>query len=248
MSERATTGGSVLDGASVLVVGASGGLGVPLTRALAARGARLTLAGRDETRLRAAAPVGSAVHAGDLREPGTPARAVEAAVAAHGRLDGVVFIAGVVAFGPLTEVTDDVLAELFEVNVLAPIRLLRAAVPHLRHSAASPRGSAGAPGHAFVVNVSAVVAENPVAGMAAYSASKAALAAFDTAAARELRSARVRVIDARPPHTETGLVDRAIAGTAPRLARGLAPERVADRIVEAIVSGERDLPSTAFVG
>lgn len=242
----AQTPGSVLDGASVLVVGASGGLGAPITRALAARGARLTLAGRDEARLAALAPPGAAVATGDLRRPATPEAFVAAAVAAHGRLDGVVFIAGVAAFGPIAEVSDDVLVHLVEVNTLAPIRLLRAAIPHLRAAAAQPRP--GATGQAFVVNVSAVVAESPVAGMAAYAASKAALAAFDVAAARELRSVRIRVIDARPPHTETGLAGRPIAGTAPSLPRGLEPARVAERIVAAIEAGERDLPSSAFLG
>lgn len=242
----AQTAGSVLDGASVLVVGASGGLGAPLTRALAAHGARLTLAGRDEARLAALAPPGAAVAVGDLRDPATPGAFVEAAVAAHGRLDGVVFIAGVSAFGPIADLTDDVLAHLVEVNALAPIRLLRAAIPHLRAAAAQPRP--GTVGQAFVVDTSAVIAESPVAGMAAYSASKGALAAFDAAAARELRSARIRVIDARPPHTETGLAGRPVAGVAPRLPRGLEPERVAERIVEAIVAGERDLPSSAFLG
>lgn len=54
------------------------------------------------------------------------------------------------------------------------------------------------------------------------------------------------MIDVRPPHTETGLADRAIAGTAPRLPTGLDPDAVAARIVQAIVDGETDLPSEAF--
>ena len=97
-----------------------------------------------------------------------------------------------------------------------------------------------------MVNVSAVVAEQPTAGMAAYSASKAALAAFDAAAGRELRRARIRLLDARPPHTETGLASHPVAGTAPTLPRGLDPAAVAARIVAAVENGERDLPAHAF--
>jgi cyclic-di-GMP-binding biofilm dispersal mediator protein len=82
--------------------------------------------------------------------------------------------------------------------------------------------------------------------MAAYSASKAALTAFDAAAGRELRRAGVRVIDARPPHTETGLAERPAAGQPPKLPTGLDPDAVAARIVAAIVDNERDLPSSAF--
>lgn len=235
-----------LDGASVLVVGASGGLGTPLVAELGRRGARLTLVARDEARLRAVAPAGSAVLAADLRDPRAGERAVEAAVRAHGRLDGVVQVAGVVAFGPLTDLTDDVLEELVATNLTGPIRLMRAAVPRLREAVADARPGDASPGQAFLVNVSAVVAENPVGGMAAYSATKAGLAALDAAVARELRSARIRVIDARPPHSETGLSRHPIAGATPPLPRGAEPAGVAARIVQAIVDGERDLPSAAF--
>jgi cyclic-di-GMP-binding biofilm dispersal mediator protein len=91
-----------------------------------------------------------------------------------------------------------------------------------------------------------VVATQPVAGMAAYSASKAAAWAAMTAAGRELRRRRIDVIDARPPHTETGLATRPLAGVAPKMPEGLAPASVAARIVAAIVAGERDLPVEAF--
>jgi cyclic-di-GMP-binding biofilm dispersal mediator protein len=139
----------------------------------------------------------------------------------------------------VADVPDDALLDLFLINTIAPIRLLQAALPHLVAS----REAGNSP---FVVNLSAVVAEQPTAGMAAYSASKAALTAYDSAAARELRRAKIRLIDARPPHTETGLADRPIAGSAPRLPHGLAPEDVAGRVVSAILNDESDLPSGAF--
>jgi cyclic-di-GMP-binding biofilm dispersal mediator protein len=222
----------------VLVVGATGGLGAPLSRQLAAEGAKLTLLGRDDDRLEALG-LDATLVTGDLRDPDTAGSAVAAALSAHGRLDGLVIASGVVAFGRVGDLPDDVLVDLFLINTLAPIRLLQAALPHLSAS--------GAAGHSpFVVNLSAVVAEQPTAGMAAYSASKAALTAYDSAAARELRRARIRLIDARPPHTETGLAARPIAGSAPRLPQGLAPEDVAGRVVSAILHDESDLPSSAF--
>lgn len=223
---------------SVLVAGASGGLGAPISRRLADEGARLTLLGRRSERLEALG-LAAATVVGDLREAETAERAVSAAVAAHGGLDGLVVASGVVAFGPVGELPDDVLVDLFAVNVLGPIRLLRAALPHLATSAGEGRTP-------FVVQVSAVVAEQPTAGMAAYSATKAALTSFDAAAGRELRRAGIRLVDARPPHTETGLADRPLAGTAPRLPQGLDPDAVAARVLAAIVDDERDLPSAAF--
>lgn len=220
------------------MVGASGGLGAPISRRLAAAGADLTLLGRDHDRL-AALGLDATLVTGDLRDARTAEDAVASAVAARGRLDGLVVASGVVAFGPAGDLPDDVLTELIAVNTLAPIRLLRAAVPYLTAAAQS----GGAP---FVVNLSAVVAESPTAGMAAYSAAKAALTAFDAAAGRELRRTGIRVIDARPPHTETGLAERPIAGQPPRLAQGLDPDAVAARIVRAIEDDERDLPSGSF--
>jgi cyclic-di-GMP-binding biofilm dispersal mediator protein len=223
---------------SVLVVGATGGLGAPISRQLAAEGAHLTLLGRDPVRLGALGLPAPTV-TGDLRSADTAADAVSAALSSYGRLDGLVIASGVVAFGRVGEIPDDVLTDLFLINTLAPIRLVQSALPHL--VAAGAAGSSP-----FVVNISAVVAERPTAGMAAYSATKAALTAYDTAASRELRRAGVRLIDARPPHTETGLADRPLAGTTPRLPHGLVPEDVAARIVSAILRDESDLPSSAF--
>lgn len=149
------------------------------------------------------------------------------------------YAAGVVAFGPAVELDEPTLMALLQVNVVAPVQLLRSAHSFLLESVAAGRS-------AFMVNISAVVAEQPMAGLAGYAASKAALTAFDAAASRELRRARIRLLDARPPHTETGLAGRPIAGTAPVLPHGLAPDAVAARIVRAIENDERDLPVSSF--
>jgi cyclic-di-GMP-binding biofilm dispersal mediator protein len=229
---------TTLQDRSVLVIGATGGLGAPISRRLAAAGALLTLHGRDAGRLDALG-VPAALVTGDLRDAETATRAVAAAVETHGRLDGVVIASGVVAFGPVGEMPDNALLDLFLINTLGPIRVIRAALPQLVASAADSRSP-------FVVSVSAVVAEQPTASMAAYSASKGALTAFDAAAGRELRRAGIRLVDARPPHTETGLADRPIAGIAPRLPQGLTPDAVAARVVSAVLDDEKDLPSSAF--
>lgn len=223
---------------SVIVVGATGGLGGPVARLLSDQGAQLTLVSRDEQRLAETGLPGVRV-AADMRKPGSPTLVVDAARDAYGRIDGIVFAAGVVAFGSVGDTPDEVLIDLFTINTLAPIRLLRAALPDLHASATDGRNP-------FVVHVSAVVAEQPLAGMAAYSASKSALTAFDTAAMRELRRDGIRMIDVRPPHTETGLASHPIHGEAPRMQQGLDPNAVAERIIAAIVGEEKDLPSASF--
>ncbi|MBC7442943.1 MAG: SDR family NAD(P)-dependent oxidoreductase [Ramlibacter sp.] len=229
---------TLISDSAILVVGASGGLGREIARLLDAGGARLILSGRDRTKL-AALGIGGTVLEADLTDPAAIAQLVADAVSVHGRLDGIVNASGVVAFGPATEVSDDTLTELFAINTLAPIRLLRAARAALTASAEQGR-------EPFMLTLSGVVSESPTANLAAYSASKAGLAAFGQAAARELRRGGIRIVDARPGHTETALSTHPIAGTAPRLPAGHPPAAVAQRLVDAIISGERDVPSTAF--
>jgi cyclic-di-GMP-binding biofilm dispersal mediator protein len=221
-----------ISGRSFLVAGASGGLGSPVTRELAARGAALTLVARDESRL-GAIPVEAARVAADLRLPGEAERAVEAAIAEHGRLDGVVNAAGAVAFGPAVETSTDTVEDLFLANTFLPIFLFHAALARLEDGG-------------VLVNVTGVVAEQPVAGMAAYSASKAAVSAWLAAVRREVRRRGITVIDARPGHTETGLAGRPVAGIPPPFKPGHDPAAVARRLVQAIVDDEPDLPPGAF--
>jgi NAD(P)-dependent dehydrogenase (short-subunit alcohol dehydrogenase family) len=228
-----------LTGSSILVVGASGGLGSAIARVLAEEGALLTLHGRSEQKLQTLALPGKFVSS-DLCDADSDAKLVAAALDAHGRLDGVVNAAGVVAFGPAGDVSDETMDMLFAVNVLGPMHLLRAARPALLESAAAKRDP-------FFLTLSGIVSESPTANMAAYSASKAALAAFGQAAGRELRRDGIRLVDARPGHTETGLATRPVAGEAPRMPTGFDPAVIARRIVDAIISGEKDLPSGAFL-
>ncbi len=227
-----------ISGASILVVGATGGLGREISRLLAEQGALLTLAARDEGRLMALGIPGIVV-AGDVTRPGIPAHFISSAVGAHGKLDGVIFAAGAVAFGSVAELSDEVIERLWQVNARAWMSLLREATPALTASAAG----GGSP---FALTLSGVVAEAPTAGIAAYSAVKSALHSYGVAAGRELRRAGIRMVDARPGHTETELSQHPLAGSAPAFAAGLAPAAVAVRIVQAIADEEKDLPSTGF--
>lgn len=221
-----------LEGSSVLLAGATGGLGRAIGAEMIRRGAVLTLVSRSVERLGELDVRGARV-ALDLRSPEACTAAVAAAVEHVGHLDVVVNAVGVVAFGPIDELSIDTMEELFLTNTFVPIMLARAALPVMQ--------SGGA-----IVNISGVIAETNLAGMAAYGASKAAVRSFDQALAREARRRGLRVVDARPPHTETGLADRPLAGTPPRLPVGLAPAHVATVICDALESGESDLPSTAF--
>ncbi|MCH8561427.1 SDR family NAD(P)-dependent oxidoreductase [Nesterenkonia sp. DZ6] len=214
-----------LQGAVVLVVGATGGLGSRIADRLESNGAIVSRSSK------------SAGH--DLRELSVIREVLDATIAQHGRLDGLVVASGVVAFGAASEIEPATVDELFAVNTTGAIQLITQSQSYLAASAQDGR-------EPFVVTLSGVVAETPVAGLAAYSASKAGLAAFVVAAAREYRRAGIRLLDARPGHTGTSLSEHPIAGSAPRFGTPLDPDLVAARIITAIVNGEKDLPSTAF--
>lgn len=216
--------------ARVLVVGATGAVGGAIAVQLAEKGARLAVAGRDKDALNRIADRVGAEHRTvlDLVDVEGTAGAVAKAAQVLRGLDGIVVAAGVAAFGPAREEDDTVVAELFAINTLGPIAAVRAALPHLT------------PGSAIAV-VTAVLADAPTAGMAAYSASKAATSAWLTALRREVRMDRLSVLDARPPHMDTGLANRAISGTTPRMPKGQDMGEVVDLIVQGMVEGRREL-------
>lgn len=216
------------------VVGASGGLGSAVTGQLLENGATVLLAGPHIDRLSTLEGPRSTSVELDLRDPRAGDHLAALAMERHGRLDGMINAAGVVAFGPLLETDDTVIEELFLTNVIGPLWLLKRLIPLLADSGG------------FVVNLSAVVAERPLAQMATYSATKAAITAADRALARELRRMRIDVCDVRPPHAETGLAQRPLAGVAPELPGGLPPERVASVVIDAILSGRSEVPSEGF--
>lgn len=222
-----------LHGTSVLLAGATGGLGAALASELAKRGAMLTLVGRNAEVLSAIA-VDGARHVADLRLPEACTNAVAAAIAHGGKLDVVINAVGVVAFGPIEDLSIDAMEELFLTNSFIPIMLAKASLGQIAEGG-------------IIVNISGVIAEQNLPGMAAYGASKAAAASFSQALAREARRKKVRVLDARPPHTNTALSQHPIEGTAPRMPEGLSAEFVAGVICDAIENNVADLPSSAFV-
>lgn len=210
-----------------LIAGGTGGLGSALSSELEARGCIVVTISR--------AHIADSSHiAADLRSPEAATAAVSEVVARHGSIDIVINAMGVVAFGPINTTSVDTVEELFLTNTFGHIFLMQAALPNMT------QGS-------VLVGISGVIAEQNLPGMSVYGASKAATRSFNEALGREARRSGVRVIDARPPHTETGLASRAIAGTPPKFPIGLEPIQVARRIVQAIAEGETDLPSSAFI-
>ena len=212
------------------MVGATGVLGGGIARSLHREGARLVLAGRDKARLEAlAAELDDAPTTEfDAMDLDGCAAVVNEAADVLGGLDVLVVAIGVAAFGPAETTGDEVTEHLLTVNLMAPMALTRAAVQRFD-------------GGGCVAVLSAILADYPTAGMAAYTASKAGLSAWLTALRHEQRRRGVTVFDIRPPHIDTGLAERAIDGTAPPMKAAAEADEVVEMIVAGIRDGRREL-------
>lgn len=127
-----------IGGRVALVTAASKGLGLASAMALAQEGAKVVICARGEEAL-ARAEAELAAHTevlaivDDVTEPEAPARLVQSAVVRFGRLDIVVANAGGPPAGRALDVTDDQIAAAVNSNLLASVRLVREAVPHMRN-------------------------------------------------------------------------------------------------------------------
>ena len=182
-----------LNGARILLTGASGGLGGVLARELAQAGAALLLTGRDPAALaRIDLPAGSDYRL--LQADLTDAGGIDSAVAAARAFGANILInnAGVASFGLLAEQDWDDIERILATNLGAPIRLTRALLPWLTQQPT-----------AAVVNIGSAFGSIPFAGFTAYSAAKAGLRGFSQALRRELADSTVRVIHVAPRAIDT---------------------------------------------
>lgn len=228
-----------VNGQHILVIGANGVLGSKIAERLVAAGAVVDGTARtadSSSRLPSGLAQRLLVDVADAQSVRT---LTDYLVASGQDLDGIVIASGLVAFGTAADTPPDVAERLMRVNHLGPAALISALLPLLTASAAAGRSP-------FIASIPGVVAEKAFPGMSAYVASKSAHAAWLRALRLELRRPLVRVIEARPGHTETGLADRAVFGAAPKFPTGMTADHVAEVIVSGLDGDATELASTDF--
>jgi 3-oxoacyl-[acyl-carrier protein] reductase len=147
-----------------VVTGASSGIGLETARRLAAEGANVLMVARDEERLSAAADeCGAEWLAVDVTEPDAHERIVATCAEQMGGIDVLVNNAGTSFERPLDELSDDDWQGQWELHVMGPMRLMRAAAPRM-----------AAAGGGRIVNVCSSAGKRPSLTNAAYSVTKAA--------------------------------------------------------------------------
>ncbi|SEP85025.1 SDR family oxidoreductase [Microlunatus flavus] len=235
-----------LEGAVVVVTGASAGIGAATARMAGERGAHVVLAARRrEPTRRLADELASAVAVPcDVTQPVHVEELIRTTLATFGRVDVLVNNAGQGLHARVEDTDPADLRALLELNLLAPLALMRAVIPVMR------RQGAGS-----IVNVSSgtTLADAPSTG--GYVASKIALERLSAIARAELAGAGVAVSTMIPFVTSTEFVTSLRRGSdaaADELA-GVTfdpPERVAEAILELVRSGEpvADLVPAAYGG
>jgi short-subunit dehydrogenase len=209
--------------ATVLVTGASGGIGAAAARLLHERGARLVLHGRDATRLDAlAGSLGARVVRADLAEAGAAQQLADEA----GPLDVVVHNAGVGLRAPFSETDAGAIDRLLRINLLVPVQLTRALLPAM---IAADRG--------HLAFVASVAGRTGVAQESVYAATKSGLLGFADSLQLELAGTGVTVSTISPGAVDTAFWQARGSAYHRRVPRPISAERVAQLLVADIAAG-----------
>ncbi|HEY3818581.1 MAG TPA: SDR family NAD(P)-dependent oxidoreductase [Polyangiaceae bacterium] len=231
---------------TIVVTGASGGIGEAMARAWGRRGATVVLSARDEEGLaRSAREVEAAggrafVQRADVTREEDRVALVERARAETGRLDVLVNNAGRGFYGSVANIDVAELEALFAVNVVAPLRLAQLALDPLTRCGGT------------IVMMSSVAGVVSSPRMGAYAASKFALEALSIALRAELVGTGVRVLVVRPGPVDTPFREHAVttdgrAGVRLSSAGVQTPDDVADQVIAAVGSGRAVVETTRFV-
>lgn len=218
-----------------VVTGAGNGMGRQVALGLSRRGARIAavdldavgLAGTAKLAGRAGSPVST--HVVDVTDDEAVAALPHAVTEAHGQIDGLVNIAGVIhRFAPFAELSPQETAHIMAVNFDGTVRMCRAFLPVLL----------GRP-EANITNMSSLSALLPFASQTLYSASKGAVKQFSEGLYGELCDTNIRVVTVFPGNIDTNLTANsgvAMLDAGGKKVRSTTAEAAGNKIVDGIAA------------
>ena len=209
-----------------LISGANRGIGAAIARRLTTAGWRLALGVRQPAAV--AGTETCSIHRYDALDRDAGARWVAEAVAAHGRIDALINNAGIAPHVGLEDGDEAALDDLFDINVKAPFRVIRAALPHLKAS-----------GQGRVINLASLSGKRVLGLNAGYQMSKHAVVALTHAVRRVGWPHGIRATALCPGFVDTDLIAGKHDLPADEL---IQPEDLA-RMVELLL----DLPNSASI-
>jgi NAD(P)-dependent dehydrogenase (short-subunit alcohol dehydrogenase family) len=213
-----------------LITGASRGIGAAVAARLADDGHRVALLGRDVDALNAVAATlpSSLAVAADVTDAEQTAAAFAHVEREWGPVEVLVSNAGSGVAAPLAETSDELWGQMIELNLTAPFRLIRRAVPAMV-----------AGGWGRIVVVASVVAKRGESQVTAYSAAKHGALGLVRASAAELARTGVTVNAVCPGYVDTPMTDATVAAIADRTGRspqearaGLARRQPIGRLID----------------
>ena len=229
---------------TVIVTGASQGVGAATARAFAKHGANLVLIARGQDKLQALADeldIGDRVMVAplDVTDIEGFGKLLARAEEVFGSVDVLVNNAGVHSRGKVESVSAEDIGRMIDVNLKAPLMATRLAMPYLRRSK-----------HPAVINVASLAGRTPVPGSATYSATKFGLRAFGLALAEELRGGNIKIASVSPGPIDTGFImDDIDTVTDLTFSQPISTaEQVAEAIVDLVDNAALDKPMPRISG
>jgi len=233
------------DGKTVVVTGASSGIGESCARKFAAEGAKVVVAARSAEPLqRLVEDLGRDVALAvptDVSDLGACERLLEQAKSRFGSIDVLVNNAAYNCRGPVASLAVEQMLQMLDVNLRAPMVLTRLVLPTMQSQ-----------GSGTIVNVASLAGRFPLEDEASYSTTKFGLRVFSFALAEELRDSNVHVCVVSPGPVDTGFItNEGIIDTVPPLVFSQpmsTADEIADLVLASAADGARERVKPAIAG
>jgi NADP-dependent 3-hydroxy acid dehydrogenase YdfG len=208
-----------LEGRVAFVTGASRGIGAAVARGLHEAGTKLGLASRSGDNLGIEDAVAPPC---DVRQLSQVEQAVAETAERFGKLDTLIVNAGVAAYGPFLDLSEEDLEQIIDINVKGMLYSVRAALPHMLE-----RDAGG-----DIVTIASEAGRRGLPGESVYSASKFAQVGFTRALDHELRERNIRCTNVCPGGVATDLaMGKGRTPGMPELDSMMRPEDVAEVVL-----------------